>query len=274
MTFLTNIFDRLLYKLEYSKLNIFKTLIFNFRTMPFKTAMKFPVLLYGKIDLYILKGTVEFQNCEIKKGMIKMGMNKEYLSTVKGSSLFILDRNSKLIFNGISEFSSNFLVRTGKGARLTIGEGTFFGANTKLVCIKKISIGNQTRIGFESQIIDSNFHYTFNTEKKDLQPRDAEISIGNYNWIGNRTTISKGTSTNSFTIIANSSIVNKNYTKNIEPYIVLAGAPAKILTKNVRRVYDLELENKLNEHFIKGDKFINEEFITKIELSLRKMKHD
>jgi acetyltransferase-like isoleucine patch superfamily enzyme len=242
--------------------------------MPFKTAMKLPVFLYGNIDLYILKGKVEFQNCVIKRGIIQMGKNKEYLSTVKGSSLFILDRDSKLIFNGKSEFSCNFLVRTGKGAQLTIGQDTFFGANTKLVCVKKITIGEQTRIGFESQIIDSNFHYTYNTEKRDLQPRDAEISIGTYNWIGNRTTISKGTTTNSFTIIANSSIVNKDYSGNVDPYVVLAGAPAKILTKNIRRVYDLELEYNLNEQFLKDEKIIDEDFINEIELSLKKLKNN
>ncbi|WP_324024074.1 hypothetical protein QSV08_13905 [Maribacter sp. BPC-D8] len=239
--------------------------------MPFKIAIKLPVFIYGRVDTYILKGNVEFKNCEIKRGMVKMGMNKEYLSTVKGASLIILELNSRLIFKGNSEFSCDFLVRTGLGAELIIGKETFFGASVKLVSIKKILIGDYSRIGFESQVIDSNFHYTYNIEKKNLNIRDEDIIIGNYNWIGNRTTISKGTITKPFTIIANSSITNKNYSAINEDYMILAGQPAKILAKNIRRIYDLNLEDKIYNTFLNGDLSLSIDVLNDIESSLTKL---
>tara|TARA_R110001632_G_scaffold17995_3_gene56262 strand:- start:3609 stop:4430 length:822 start_codon:yes stop_codon:yes gene_type:complete len=272
MKFLIAIFDKVLYKWHYSKLNVLKTLIFNFRTMPFKVAITLPVFLYGKIDIYFLKGEVEFQGCEVKRAMVRMGMNQEYLGTVKGASLIILNSDSKLIFEGNSEFSSNFLLRIEEGAELKLGKGTYFGSSVKLVCIKKVVIGNYTRIGFESQVIDSNFHYTYNVENQKVNPRESEITIGEYNWIGNRTTIAKGTKTESFTIIANSSIVNKDYTKIDDAYVVLAGQPAKVMAKNIRRIYDLELENKIFEIFKNSPENIGEEIQNEIELSFNELK--
>ena len=249
MIFMRNVLDKIIYKLNYSRLNILKTLLFNFRTMPFKVAIKLPVFLYGKVDIYSLKGKVEFHDCEINKGMVKMGMNKEYLGTVSGASLIVLNNNSKLIFQGPSEFSSNFLLRTGQGAHIEIGKDTFFGSSFKLVCIKKITIGEQTRIAFESQIIDSDFHFTYNLEERKVKPREREIIIGAYNWIGNRTTISKGTRTKPFTIVASSSIINRDYTKNKEEFVVLGGQPARLIANNIRRIYPLDLENKLVQLF-------------------------
>jgi len=268
MNFFVSIFDRILYKLEYSKLNILKTLIFNFRTMPFKVAIKLPIFLYGKIDLYLLKSEIEFQDCDIKRGMIKMGMNKDYLGTHKGASVFILREDAKIIFKGQSEFYSNFLLRTGKGAELTIGKDTLFGNSVKLVCIKKIAIGEGTRIAFEGQVIDSNFHYIYNLDKEEVKPRETDISIGSYNWIGNRTTISKGARTNSFTIVASSSVLSRDYTKNEDKFVVLAGQPAKMVAQNMRRVYNLQLENELFEYFNKGNENISEDLKRKIEDSL------
>ena len=272
MAFIINILDKVVYKLNYSRLNLIKTLLFNFRTMPFKVAIKLPVFIYGKVDTYQLKGQVVFQGCEVKRGIIKMGLNKEFLGTVKGASLIVLYPNSKLIFTGKSEFSSNFLIRTGEGAELIIGKDTFFGSSVKLVCIKKIVIGHYSRIGFESQLIDSNFHYTYNLEKKIVNPRESEIVIGDYNWIGNRTTISKGANTNSFTIIANSSIVYRDYTTIDDEYVVLAGQSAKVLAKNIRRIYDLELENKIFEIFKNDSGNIGDGMQNEIELSFNELK--
>ncbi len=267
MSFLVNLFDKCLYKWEFSKLNIIKTLIFNFRTMPFHLAIKFPVFLYGKVNLYMLKGKVEFKDCQVKSGMVKMGMNKEYLGIGYGASLFLLREDSRLIFEGESEFSNNFLVRTGKSATLKIGKDTFFGSTVKLVCINKVSIGEGTRIAFESQVIDSDFHYVYNLDRNQVKPREKEIRIGAFNWIGNRTTISKGAITKQYTIVANSSVVNKNFEMSEDNNVVLGGQPAIQIAKNIRRIYPLNIEERLVDFFHSGQGEISEELRLQIEQS-------
>lgn len=253
-----NFIDKIIYHWHYSRLNIIKTLIFNFRTMPFKIALKLPVFLYGKIGFYFLQGDVIFEDCKIKRGMVKMGMNKEYLG-IQDSSLFILNKGSKMIFKGTCEVSSNFLIRVGTNAQLKFGSDCYLGSSSKVVCINKITLGKFSRIAFESQLIDSDFHYTYSLDTKAVKYREKEIFIGDYNWVGNRTTISKGARTSSYTIVAGSSILNKDYTNIADSYAVLAGQPAKLVSKNIRRIYSPYIEDILVEFFKNGGKQITEE---------------
>lgn len=265
------LFDKLLYKWHFTRLNILKTLIFNFKTMPFNTAIKLPVFIYGKMDFYFLSGTVIFEDCEVKKGMIKIGLNKEYLGNVKGNSLIILNRNSKLVFKGDCEFSSGILIRIGNNAQLTFGKNSFIGSSCKIVCIRKVTFGDTLRLGFESQVIDCDFHYIYDLDNGEVSPREKEITIGRYNWIGNRSTISKGTSTNDFTIVGASSILNRNYTKIEDKYVVLAGQPAKQVAQNRRRIFSVDIENELVDYFAKGNSEITQELKDKIEASFNKL---
>ncbi|WP_405607775.1 hypothetical protein [Polaribacter sp. Asnod1-A03] len=196
-----------------------------------------------------------------------MGSNKEYLGTTKGASLIVMDPSSKLIFYGPCQLSNNFLIRIGVQATLSLREGVFFGSGVKVICINSISVGKSSRIAFESQLIDSDFHYTYDLDREITKPREKRIIIGDYNWIGNRTTISKGTITGDFTIAAASSILNKNYTRIDEPYPVLAGQPAKLVVKNIRRIYDIDLEKRLAHFFEEGGTNIPESWKEDIKLS-------
>lgn len=265
-----NISDKLIYHWHYSKLNVFKTILINFKTLPFNQAIKFPIFIYGNLDAYYLLGSIEFKDCDVRKGMIKLGANKEFLSTVKGASLIILSSGSKLIFEGPCEISSNFLLRLGENAELHFGSKVFLGSNVKTVCIKKISVGEGTRIGFESQLIDSDFHFVYNTDKKILNHREKEIIIGRYNWIGNRTSINKGCKTPEYSIIASSSILNRNYcnSESLMPFI--GGAPAKIINNKLRRIFSLDIENEIIKYLREDGRIENlpKEIIRRIELEL------
>lgn len=265
-----SILDKIIFHWHYSRLNVFKTLLINFKTLPFKQAIKFPIYVYGKLDIYYLQGSIEFENCKIQKGIVKIGANKEFLNTVKGPSLLILLEASKIVFEGPCEISSNALIRTGKNAELRFGKNVFLGSNVKTVCINKILIGEGTRIGFESQLIDSDFHYTYDTQKREVRPREKAIMIGKYNWIGNRTTINKGTKTGDFTIVASSSILNRNYNDSDSTKPLLAGAPAKILDNRIRRIFSLDIESELIQFFKRNpnSEELPTELIDKIEKDL------
>ena len=78
--------------LNQPKLSLWRTVYFNFRTMPFSMAIKLPVFIYGKVRLWGLNGEVSFENTFIKRGMVKIGINA------------ILNDNEKpdLIISGIN----------------------------------------------------------------------------------------------------------------------------------------------------------------------------
>jgi acetyltransferase-like isoleucine patch superfamily enzyme len=184
--------------------------------------------------------------------MVKMGNNVEYLGAVKGASLFVLYPNSKIIFEGNCRFSNDFFIRTGENAILRIGNDTFFGSGTKLVCIHRITIGKSTQLAYNSQILDSDFHYIHNLNTNEISPREKEVHIGAFNWIGNNSTVNKGTVTEDYTIIASNSLLNKNYKETYESFDILAGQPAKRISSGQKRIFSLKKEEDLIAYFRKN----------------------
>lgn len=232
------------------RLRLFKTLYINFRTLPFCQAIKFPLFIYGHVKFYNLSGQIEIKD-SIKRGMIKFGYRQGDFSGPKRCAMLLLAPGTKLIFHGPCMFDHDYAIRITGHGMVDIGAYIGFGSDTKIYCEESITIGDYCRIPFGSCFMDTNYHYSINTIDGTVHRKSAPISIGRYNWIGNTSTIMKGTRTPNGSIIASKSFLNKDYTKlsDSEPYIVLAGSPAKIVQHHATRVLSLEVEQHLNRWF-------------------------
>lgn len=113
---------------------------------------------------------------------------------------------------------------------LKIGENCCFGAYNHISCINKITIGNNVLTGKWVTIVDNN-HGDIDIESLKIPPMERPLSsngpvnIGDNVWIGDKVTILAGVTIGNGTIIAANSVV----TKDIPPYVVAGGIPAKIL---------------------------------------------
>lgn len=243
-----SIFDRIMYHLNVPHLNVIKSLYLNLKTLPFRKAIKLPILIYGPVKIYWLLGKIEITSTSIFCGMIKLGKNNEFFNGVNGSAFILLEKGSNLIFEGPCAISNNFKIRLSSNAQLKFGAYTFFGSSIKFICTKSISIGAYTRCAFESQFIDSNFHYVYDESTKSVSRRDGAIVIGAFNWIGNRTTINKNTYTNDYTIVCAGSLLNKRYDDSKEKQM-LGGVPAKLIANGYVRVFSVETEKYINKYF-------------------------
>lgn len=96
--------------------------------------------------------------------------------------------------------------------------------------------------------MDTAFHYVENLLDGDIKPLTSPIVLGNNIWIGNRTTIAKGTELPDYTIVASNSLVNKDFS-SIGENCLIAGLPAKLKQQNIRRVYDSKVQKKLDKKF-------------------------
>lgn len=251
---MNNIIRRVFNKFESrwsrTRLNLIATFYLNFRTLPFSQACKFPLYVYGKVKFYKLSGEIII-NAPLKKGMIKFGIPQGFFTAPKGGAMFLLDSGTKLIFNGPCKFDCDYVIRITEGGVVNIGAFTGFGSDIKICAEKSITIGEYCRIPFGTCFMDTNFHYTINTESGTVHTKKAPIVIGKYNWIGNTTTVMKGTRTPDGAIIASKSFLNKDFIKlsNGAVNIVIAGAPAKIMSENSTRVLSFGMQQKLNEWF-------------------------
>jgi acetyltransferase-like isoleucine patch superfamily enzyme len=223
-----------------------KTLYFNFKMFKFKTARKLPVFFYGKVKFNSLKGEIVI-TAPIKRGMVKFGYNLEIIKKAIGVSELKID--GIFIINGAFHTGIDSIIIVQKGATLEIGENSHLGSRTRTVVTKKVTLGRYFRLSQESQILDSSFHYMLDTEKNEVKRFNGEIIINDYCWVGNRTTIMKNTITPRYTTVASNSLLNRDYTKEVPEKSVIGGVPARLLKKNMSRVYEAEKEAVIADFF-------------------------
>ncbi len=129
---------------------------------------------------------------------------------------------------------------------LTLLNNSFIGSRTVVACSHKIFLGEFVRVAFGNVLMDTNHHYIVHDGC--VHRKEGSIIIGNRCWIGNNSHISKGCVLPSNTIVAARSFVAKDY-RECGEYCLLVGSPAKMKQTDVRRLYDLKLEQAIQNYF-------------------------
>ncbi len=113
---------------------------------------------------------------------------------------------------------------------ITIGNNCDFGDYTHITCINKILIGNNLLTG-RFVLISDNSHGKAALEDMKESPNErilhskGPIIIGDNVWIGDKASILSNVKIGDGAIIGANSVV----TKDVPPYSVVAGIPAKII---------------------------------------------
>ncbi len=240
-------------------LNLWKTLYVNFRSLPFGQAVRLPIVVYGRLRVVSLMGTIEIEG-PIKTGMIRLGeMNP---GNFKDGVRSKISNNGKIIFKGSVHFFNGFSIFVNPMGTLSLGHICFFGDNVFFHVKNMVKIGDYTRIGDGSRIMDNDIHYIYNLETNSVDRNDKPIIIGRNNWFPAECNIMKGTVTNDNTIVAAKSHLNKDYTQIAPEYSFIAGMPAKLIKTGVRRIFNFATERMLNDYFKHADTpFVFEESI-------------
>ncbi|AXX95894.1 acyltransferase [Arcobacter ellisii] len=114
--------------------------------------------------------------------------------------------NSKIIIKNHVTINNNFMITSE-------GEG--------------IEIGENTLIGLNFEVSDSDFHDLHPDRRISGIPKTAKVVIGRNVFIGSNVKILKGVTIGDNSVIANSSVVIKSIPKNV----IAGGCPAKIIRK-------------------------------------------
>lgn len=221
----------------YYRINWTKTLYFNFKKFPFNTAKKLPVYFYGKVKFQSIRGNVIIEGT-IKRGMIGFGQQYESSSCSKGTAEIFIEGVIK--FKGYIQFGKDYFVYVASKGYLEMGHMSSLGSNGKIICYNSIVLGNFARIGFESQLMDSNFHQMIDTVTGEHFPITNPINIGSYNYIGNRVSIMPKTKTPNYCSIASNSLCNDDFSKYGEN-VLIGGLPARMLKINITRDWKHEV---------------------------------
>ncbi len=225
-------------KAESSTPSIIKTLYFNLRFLPRHQARIVPIYVYKNIRFQNLSGEIVLGD-KIYPGMVRLGYDWGF--RCKGEARVRIE--GKVVFKGKCWILRGADVCVFKEGALTIGDDVYFCENTLVYCLESVTFGNQVRLTYESQVLDTDFHYTVNLNTREIRPRSASVVIGNHVWIGNRTTIKKGVKIPDYTIVAASgSLLTKDYSDIVPRFGCLGGCPAKPLPIKICRTWENEME--------------------------------
>lgn len=130
-----------------------------------------------------------------------------------------LDRNVR--------FYQGFHIRNPKG--ISIEDGVSIGPKVLLDGRKGITIGKSAVIAYEAIIWSLNHDYN----DVNFSGKGDKVVIGPYSWICSRAIILPGITIGEGAIVASNAVV----TKNVEPYTIVGGVPARVIGHRENKKY-------------------------------------
>ena len=193
-------------------INIAKTIYLNFKVFPINTARKLPIYVGKNVDINgVCRESISFQDgVDVKRGMVSIGVC--HYPMVSNSGLVTLLRMSpqaRLVLGKNIQICTGCSVIVSYRGVMCIGSDFFLNQKARLYCANSVTIGDHCRVGWESQIYDSNCHFTYDSVNHRIGNAMGKVSLGHNVWVGNRCTISKGAVIPDYGIIASNSLVSR-----------------------------------------------------------------
>lgn len=148
-----------------------------------------------------------------------------------GISTIDLKKGARLEIESGVYLCPGMMIRAREGAHISIRAGTCFGHNVIINTQFGLSIGKQVRIAQGAILMDYDGHPIWNADnKKPDILKGKPIIIEDNVWIGMRAIILKGVKISCGSIVGAGAVV----TKNVPPYSMVVGNPAKLVKENVK----------------------------------------
>lgn len=246
------------------------TIYLNFKALPFPIARKLPIIVGRKVTLMgIEKGCIQLSGDiqNIRFGIIRLGMPAEYpifsnkreyslLRNKEGACIeFAVNKNELTnIRNGFSIVNEGYI---------KFETNCLLNQHCSILCYRRIHFGKNFRSGWNCQFLDSDIHFSYDIEQNIIPNPYGEIEIGNHVWIANACSITKNAKIPDYSIVASSSLVNKDFSTLSSKGNLFAGTPAKLKRTGIVRPVDVPFErehrkifkNNSVKHIIPDEKF-------------------
>ena len=202
---------------------------FNFHYLPFHQAIKLPIFLW-KPDLIKCEGKVVLEG-EIYPGKIQLGFRR--VSIYKDNGFVWENHGGTVIFKGTAIIGGGGAISGGTDSVVELGNDIVNNRGLKLVSYFGVKTASHTRFGWNTLIMDTNFHTLYDRETKKGFSVGGAIEIGEYNWFSTDCRIMHSVKTPARCIFGLGTIVTRSVP--MESYAITGGQPPRILRRNVER---------------------------------------
>jgi acetyltransferase-like isoleucine patch superfamily enzyme len=113
-----------------------------------------------------------------------------------------------------------------RGARISIGNGTYLNRNVEIIAQREVTIGRDCKIAWDVVIMDTDQHGI-----GDSPPVPKPVRIGDRVWIGCRAILLKGVTVGDDAVIGAGAIV----TKDVPRGAVVVGPAAQIIREGIEQ---------------------------------------
>lgn len=212
-------------------LALIPSLFFCIRYLPFKQAIKIPIIIYNP-HLYCLKGKIQIISPKITFGMIRLGL---FVTNQYPNSGIRWYNQGTIVFKGNVAIGANSAITLlRKDSYVEFGANFGNVTSLRLNCDYRIIFKENVRIGWDVSIMDSSMHRLKNIDGEFISKGYDEIYIGANTWIGSQCIVLQGARLPDYTVVAAHSLVN-SHVNTIPSYSLIGGSPAKFIKNGVWR---------------------------------------
>lgn len=206
MTSSTALHDRddMMRLLSIARVSLLKTIVINFRLLPFFIAVKFPIIVSRNVSFQRLNGVVKIDS-PVFLGMIRIGFGDLPIKDFRYDRS-LLDLTGKIVFSGSANFGIS--TRISVSGTLSIGNNFRVSGGSTIICRKKVVFGNDVLISWDVLVCDTDFHQILAQSGERINS-DRTVSFGDRIWLGARSTILKGVHIPDGVVVGAGSIISK-----------------------------------------------------------------
>lgn len=204
-----------------------KTVIFNFRYLPFRDAIRFPFVLSHRVVLQRMSGNVQLVG-KVRFNRVRIGFHENpQFDHEKNRAVW--NNRGTVIFRGTA-FLGNGSSISNTGS-LDLGDNFQMSGNSSIVCKEDIAFGEDCLIAWGCTFLDGDAHSIYSLESGEKVNGNRPIRIGNHVWFGMNCVVLKGAQIGNGCVVAANSCVTR-----VVPgeNAVVGGNPTRVIKEKIR----------------------------------------
>lgn len=213
-------------------LSLPKSIFFNLRVLPFKKAIRIPIIVSHRTKLIGVKRANFIVNFDKKPkfGCCRLGLSgSESGYLIPKKSLVLIRNGGKIVFNGIFGLSRGIYLHCDDGT-MRFGKNFKANYNSHISCEhSRVVFGDDCSLGWDCTVKTCDGHTVFVDGKATVN--HGPIEIGNHCWICSKSSILKNGYLGNDCILGYGSILNKKISDKSN--LLYAGQPARIVKEKI-----------------------------------------